>query len=97
MGVAQNERARVTQVLVFGSIYQAILVHLSELQSDGNKDQNLRPPPMQRVLDLRPAQRLILNQTKNRCPKRLENAAGACPAAVEWPWLFLAGTRVGVS
>ena len=28
MGVAQNERARVTHVLVFGSIYQgAILVH----------------------------------------------------------------------
>ena len=33
--MAQNPRARVTQVLVFGSIYQgAILVHVSEPQPD---------------------------------------------------------------
>ena len=33
VGVAQNSKARVTQVLVFGSIYQgAILVHFCEPQ-----------------------------------------------------------------
>ena len=39
VGVAQNERARVTQVLVFGSIYQgAILVHLFEPLSVQGKE-----------------------------------------------------------